>query len=209
MKHTNNPKRSRPRVGGGKKHSPNRGGGGYESASPEGKLRGSPQQILDKYLALAREAQTAGERIACEGFFQHAEHFLRVINADGNRQRNNNQPRRDQGERDRGQRGPDQQSRNTQDEKNQPLAQPEVQLEVPTAVGPIQVDQQPQPQLDLRTQPEQTSEAVPQQADVEKPKRPRRKPADGKKIDIVKEEASKPDVAPVQVSEEKPASAAS
>jgi hypothetical protein len=32
----------------------------YESAGPEGKVRGTPQQVVDKYLLLARDAQTSG-----------------------------------------------------------------------------------------------------------------------------------------------------
>jgi hypothetical protein len=71
------------------------------------------------------------------------------------------------------------------------------------------VVQQPQAQLDLQTQVEQTSGSLPQQSDLEKPRRPRRVPAEVKKINIVKKKASKPDVAPVQVLEEKPKSASS
>ena len=126
MKHTNNAKRSRGR-GGGKKHSSNRNHNSYESAGPEGKLRGSPQQILDKYLALARDAQTAGDRIACEGYYQHAEHFYRVINTDGNRQKNNqgqhNQGQHNQGQRNQGQRGQGPQPQAQQPQAQQPQAQ--------------------------------------------------------------------------------------
>jgi hypothetical protein len=46
------------------------------------RIRGSAHQLLEKYLALARGAQTAGDRIAAENYFQHAEHYFRVINAD-------------------------------------------------------------------------------------------------------------------------------
>ena len=52
------------------------GGGGnnlnrvYDSAGPEGKVRGTPQQIIDKYLSLARDAQTSGDRVAAENFLQ-------------------------------------------------------------------------------------------------------------------------------------------
>ncbi len=53
----------------------------YESAGPEGKVRGTPQQIIDKYLLLARDAQTAGDRVLSESFHQHAEHYVRLLNA--------------------------------------------------------------------------------------------------------------------------------
>ncbi|MEO1457180.1 MAG: DUF4167 domain-containing protein [Pseudomonadota bacterium] len=64
----------------------NGGGGGgnninrvYESAGPEGKVRGTPQQIVDKYLSLARDSQTSGDRVTAENFLQHAEHYQRIL----------------------------------------------------------------------------------------------------------------------------------
>ncbi|MEM1385306.1 MAG: DUF4167 domain-containing protein [Pseudomonadota bacterium] len=51
----------------------------YESAGPEGKVRGTPQQIIDKYLSLARDAQTSGDRVTSENFLQHAEHYQRIL----------------------------------------------------------------------------------------------------------------------------------
>ena len=42
------------------------------------KVRGTANQIFDKYVALARDATSAGDRIAAEGYFQHAEHYFRV-----------------------------------------------------------------------------------------------------------------------------------
>ncbi|MEO0761661.1 MAG: DUF4167 domain-containing protein [Pseudomonadota bacterium] len=53
----------------------------YESAGPEGKVRGTPQQIVDKYLSLARDAQTSGDRVTAENFLQHAEHYQRILTA--------------------------------------------------------------------------------------------------------------------------------
>ncbi len=46
------------------------------------KVRGTAQQVLEKYLALARDAASIGDRIASENYFQHAEHYYRIINAD-------------------------------------------------------------------------------------------------------------------------------
>lgn len=62
--------------GGGAQHSANRV---YESAGPEGKVRGTPQQIIEKYQALARDAQLSGDRVASENFLQHAEHYARIL----------------------------------------------------------------------------------------------------------------------------------
>jgi hypothetical protein len=53
----------------------------FESAGPEGKVRGTPQQIIDKYLLLARDAYTSGDRVNSENFLQHAEHYIRMLNA--------------------------------------------------------------------------------------------------------------------------------
>lgn len=81
----------------------NRKGGGnnvnrvYDSAGPEGKVRGTPQQIIEKYLSLARDAQTSGDRVTAENFLQHAEHYQRLlIQATGAQE----QSRRDQDDSD-------------------------------------------------------------------------------------------------------------
>lgn len=51
----------------------------FDSSGPEGKVRGTPQQIIDKYLTLARDAQLASDRVAVENFQQHAEHYTRML----------------------------------------------------------------------------------------------------------------------------------
>jgi hypothetical protein len=51
-----------------------------ESNGPDVKVRGSAQQVLDKYLALARDAISAGDRVAAEGYFQYADHYYRMVN---------------------------------------------------------------------------------------------------------------------------------
>src|ERR1700741_2431568 len=48
---------------------------------PIGKIRGTPHQIFERYVALAREASTSGDRVAAENLYQHAEHYFRVMNA--------------------------------------------------------------------------------------------------------------------------------
>lgn len=45
------------------------------------KVRGSATQVLEKYLAMARDATAAGDRIAAENYFQHAEHYYRILSA--------------------------------------------------------------------------------------------------------------------------------
>src|SRR4051812_18419847 len=86
MRQLPNSKRSRGRQG----RKPHMGGGGaprnntYESSGPEVKVRGSAAQVLERYLAMARDASSAGDRIAAENYLQHAEHYYRVLNANGN-----------------------------------------------------------------------------------------------------------------------------
>ena len=51
----------------------------FDSSGPEGKVRGTPQQVIDKYNQLARDAQLSGDRVATENFQQHAEHYTRLL----------------------------------------------------------------------------------------------------------------------------------
>src|SRR5262245_53998852 len=55
----------------------------YDSNGPDIRIRGNAYQVLEKYLAMARDAASAGDRIAAENFYQHAEHYYRIINANG------------------------------------------------------------------------------------------------------------------------------
>ena len=91
-------KRSRGRNGGGIGGGAGGGGGGphhnnrprpphrqqtFDSNGPSVKIRGSAYQVFERYIALAREAQTGGDRIAAENLYQHAEHYFRIMNAQG------------------------------------------------------------------------------------------------------------------------------
>ncbi len=76
----------------------------FDSNGPEGKVRGTPQQVIDKYNQLARDAQLSGDRVALENFQQHAEHYMRMLN-EALRDQREAQERREQQDRDRGQRG--------------------------------------------------------------------------------------------------------
>jgi hypothetical protein len=52
-----------------------------DSNGPDVKVRGTAQQVVDKYQTLAREASTAGDPVRAENYFQHAEHYHRVLSA--------------------------------------------------------------------------------------------------------------------------------
>ncbi|GGA62583.1 hypothetical protein GCM10011385_15480 [Nitratireductor aestuarii] len=53
----------------------------YESNGPDVKIRGTAQQVADKYATLARDAQSSGDRVMAENYLQHAEHYNRIIAA--------------------------------------------------------------------------------------------------------------------------------
>ncbi len=53
----------------------------YESNGPDVKIRGNASHIAEKYLQLARDAQSSGDSIASESYYQHAEHYFRLIAA--------------------------------------------------------------------------------------------------------------------------------
>lgn len=53
----------------------------FESNGPDVKIRGTPSHIAEKYIALARDAQTSGDPVLAENYLQHAEHYSRIIMA--------------------------------------------------------------------------------------------------------------------------------
>jgi hypothetical protein len=72
--------RGRNRKGGGGHHQ-NPLSRMYESNGPDVKIRGSASHVAEKYLQLARDAQSSGDPIAAENYYQHAEHYFRLIAA--------------------------------------------------------------------------------------------------------------------------------
>ena len=69
----------------------------FDSNGPEVRIRGTAHQVVEKYMALAKDAASAGDRVIAESYLQHAEHYQRVINSwdDGmpeNRQSYQQQP---------------------------------------------------------------------------------------------------------------------
>jgi hypothetical protein len=102
MRQGSNPRRSRGR-GPRKPHNPSRPQN-FDSPGQDVRVRGNTYQVMEKYLALARDASLAGDRIAMENYLQHAEHYYRTINSNGeaNRprppMRNDGQPGTDGGQ---------------------------------------------------------------------------------------------------------------
>jgi hypothetical protein len=73
--------RGRNRGKGGHHHHQNPLSRMYESNGPDVKIRGNASHIAEKYLQLARDAQSSGDPIAAENYYQHAEHYFRLIAA--------------------------------------------------------------------------------------------------------------------------------
>jgi hypothetical protein len=72
--------------GGGGGGNSNNGGGfnpnrTYDSNGPEVKIRGSASHVYEKYLQLARDANSSGDRVMAENYLQHAEHYYRIVAA--------------------------------------------------------------------------------------------------------------------------------
>lgn len=85
----------------GRNHRPNGGGGGnngggfrnqqngiplnrnhvFDSSGPEMRVRGTAQQLYEKYQQLARDSFSNGDRVTGEAYYQHAEHYFRIISA--------------------------------------------------------------------------------------------------------------------------------
>src|SRR5580693_9185413 len=68
----------------------------FESNGPDIKIRGTASHIAEKYLQLARDARSSGDPVAAENYYQHAEHYFRLIAAAQEQFRQNQpQPRTD------------------------------------------------------------------------------------------------------------------
>ncbi|WP_417524136.1 DUF4167 domain-containing protein [Marinovum sp.] len=143
----------------------------FDSSGPEGKVRGTPQQIIDKYNQLARDAQLAGDRVATENFQQHAEHYLRLLGEaqkeqDSKREEQERQNRERQAQRDRER--AERQERDSSGGQDSPAPQ--------DSSDPADA---PQPDvLDLDDDSSDNLVETPEsRVEEDKPKRPRRKPA--------------------------------
>ncbi len=53
----------------------------YESNGPDVKVRGTAAHVAEKYASLARDALSAGDTVSAEAYFQHAEHYNRIVAA--------------------------------------------------------------------------------------------------------------------------------
>ncbi|MFG5382512.1 DUF4167 domain-containing protein [Yoonia sp. R2-816] len=126
----------------------------FDSSGPDGKVRGTPQQIIEKYNQLHRDAFLSGDRVDAENFAQHAEHYTRMLaeaqrEVDAKREEQEEQNRQRQAERDR--------------ERNERLKAQEAAANDPSAMD--------QPAVDI---PEQDSGLVETPEEKPKPQRARK-----------------------------------
>ena len=64
-------------------HNPHNHNRSFDSAGPDVKIRGTAANVYEKYLQLARDAGSAGDRVMQENYLQHAEHYYRILMAQG------------------------------------------------------------------------------------------------------------------------------
>lgn len=75
----NNKNRQRGRNGGRKHVNPL--SRNFESNGPDVKVRGNAAHVAEKYLQLARDAQSSGDSVMAENYLQHAEHYFRIVSS--------------------------------------------------------------------------------------------------------------------------------
>lgn len=80
MRHGTSSRRQRNRNSNGGRRNNQQRTQVYDSNGPDVRIRGTAHQVAEKYLALAKDATSAGDRIVAENYYQHAEHYIRIIN---------------------------------------------------------------------------------------------------------------------------------
>ena len=92
MRQGSHSKRNRGRGGNRRSGTPGRNHT-FDSNGPDIRIRGNAHQVHEKYMNLAREASTNGEAVLAESYFQHAEHYYRILSAftdEANNEQNKN-----------------------------------------------------------------------------------------------------------------------
>ena len=140
----------------------------FDSSGPEGKVRGTPQQIIDKYTQLARDAFLGNDRVAGENFQQHAEHYTRLL-SEAQRDAEEKRQQADQQNRER----QAQKQREREEQRERDRAREAVQAQQPQA----EISDQAADVVDLVETGSETDSGL-----VETPEeQPKRKQARGRK----------------------------
>jgi hypothetical protein len=144
----------------------------FESSGPDGKVRGTPQQIIEKYNQLYRDAQLSNDRVNAENFAQHAEHYTRLLaeaqrEVDQRRDELEAQNRERQAERDK-------------ERHDRVQAQDQASTEQPVVDQPVFVDPTAGSDSENDSGLVETPEQKPQAARPRKPRAPRKPRPEGR-----------------------------
>lgn len=124
-------------------------------------MRGTPQQLVEKYSSLAHDAQLAGDRVAAENFSQHSEHYLRMLN----------EAQREQAERQAEHQKRQQQHQQNQQQNQQPKqAQAESADPAPAPVQAISDEQPPMAAMPIENDLVETPENQPAPRKARRPR---------------------------------------
>lgn len=143
----------------------------FDSSGPEGKVRGTPQQIVEKYTQLHRDAILSNDRVNAENFAQHAEHYTRMLaeaqkEIDAKREEQEKQQRERQAEQDK-------QNRERQAERDRERAERLKAQEEAAAAGAVDAEESGSGLVE-------TPEEAPKKRRTRKPKtRPDQQPEGG------------------------------
>lgn len=148
----------------------------FDSSGPDGKVRGTPQQIIDKYNQLHRDGVLSGDRVDAENFAQHAEHYTRMLaeatrEVDAKREEQEEQNRQRQAERDRERQDrlkAQEAAANDPAQMEQPAA-PE-QQQKPPAPAPVAIVDSPEADSGLVETPEEAAPKPKRKPRARKPK---------------------------------------
>lgn len=167
----------------------------FDSSGPEGKVRGTPQQIIDKYQTLARDAQLSNDRVAAENFQQHAEHYARMLSEaqreqEAARQQLNND-RQENNER-RNDRNAEESTQRDRREPRSDEAQPEPSADAMGVVDNDDAGLVETPEMHNPPQPEVEVNAPAAEAEAP-PRRRRGRPPKKQAAAVAEETAAKPE----------------
>jgi hypothetical protein len=174
-----------------KNRSNNRPSGGsiinrvFDSSGPDGKVRGTPQQIIEKYNQLHRDAQLSNDRVNAENFAQHAEHYTRL---QAEAQREVDQRREEQEAQNR-----DRQAERDRERQDRIKAQEAAANAAPDAEQPAVAGLEEQPDIGVADQPDTGLVETPEEKPKPRARKPRapRKP----KVDVAPTDDSAPEAA--------------
>jgi hypothetical protein len=141
----------------------------YESNGPDVKVRGTAQNIAEKYLTLARDAQSSGDRVMAENYLQHAEHYNRIIAAALAQQQQVQRDSRDEEEDE----GPGENVDSRFDDVKH--AHPVAEEQQPDVRAPFD-DNTPQPVIEARTNDEPQPDSEPTLRENIRPPRENNRP---------------------------------